>query len=76
MLKQEGIIPQGSYSLFLDGKDTGKDVLVDTKTDVVTLNFYTLDTAFDSLLGGVDIAPARLRPSVAKPHISKAWKCS
>lgn len=58
VLKQEGIIPQGSYSLFLDGKDTGKDVLVDTKTDVVTLNFYTLDTAFDSLLGGVDIAPA------------------
>lgn len=58
MLKQDGIIPSGSYGLFLDGKDTGKDVLVDTKTDVVTLNFYTLDTAFDSLLGGVDIVPA------------------
>lgn len=51
VLKQGGIIPSGSYALLLDGKDTGKEVLVDTKTDVVTLNFYTLDIASDSPLG-------------------------
>ena len=51
VLKQGGIMPSGSYALLLDGKDTGKEVLVDTKTDVVTLNFYTLDIASDSPLG-------------------------
>ena len=57
-LKATGLIPAGTYELFFDGKDTGKDVSLGDGAEVVLLNFYTLETAFDGNLGGVDVVPA------------------
>ena len=57
-LKVTGLMPAGTYDLFFDGKDTGKDVSLGDGAEVVLLNFYTLETAFDGNLGGVDVVPA------------------
>ena len=56
-LKDAGLMPAGTYDLFFDGKDTGKDVSLGDGAEVVLLNFYTLATAFDGNLGGVDVVP-------------------
>ena len=65
-LKDAGLMPAGTYDLFFDGKDTGKDVSLGDGAEVVLLNFYTLDTAFDGNLGGVDVVPAWLAVIDAK----------
>ena len=57
-LKATGLMPAGTYDLLFDGKDTGKDVSLGDGAEVVLLNFYTLETAFDGNLGGVDVVPA------------------
>ena len=57
-LKATGLMPAGTYDLFFDGKDTGKDVSLDDGAEVVLVNFYTLETAFDDNLGGVDVVSA------------------
>ena len=57
-LRSTELLPAGTYRLLFDGKDTGKKVFVDDEADVVLLNFYTLETAFDGNLGGVDVVPS------------------
>ena len=57
-LKATGLMPAGTYDLFFDGKDTGKDVSLSDGAEVVLVNFYTLETAFDGNLGSVDVVPA------------------